>query len=91
MKEDISDDHNSLQKVSAEDNIRVVQLESTHGCKHPCLDSGATPIGSAERAPDKEDATIARKSRFSGKYKDSTEDMFLVPARSFFGQSLGGY
>ena len=33
--------------------LSATRLESTHGCKHPSLDSGATPIGSAGRAPDK--------------------------------------
>jgi hypothetical protein len=57
-------------------NIRVVQLESTHGCKHPCLDSGATPIGSTERAPDKKGISISKKSRSSDSYECSTEDNF---------------
>jgi hypothetical protein len=31
--------------------LRVVQLESMPGCKHPNIDSGATPIGSAAAHP----------------------------------------
>jgi hypothetical protein len=40
--------------------LRVVQFESMPGYKHPNIDSGATPIGSAGRAPDRK--TILRKN-----------------------------
>jgi hypothetical protein len=40
--------------------LRVVQLESMPGYKYPNIDSGATPIGSAVRAPDR--LTILRKN-----------------------------
>jgi hypothetical protein len=33
--------------------IRVVQIESMPSYKYPNIDSGATPIGSAGRAPDR--------------------------------------
>jgi hypothetical protein len=33
--------------------LRVVQLESMPGYKYPNIDSGATPIGSTGRAPDR--------------------------------------
>jgi hypothetical protein len=33
--------------------LRVVQLESMPGYEYPNIDSGATPIGSAGRAPDR--------------------------------------
>jgi hypothetical protein len=39
---------------------RVVQLESMPGYKYPNIDSGATPIGSAGRAPDRK--SISRKN-----------------------------
>jgi hypothetical protein len=39
--------------------LRVVQRESMPGYKYPNIDSGATPIGSAGRAPDRK--TILRK------------------------------
>jgi hypothetical protein len=38
----------------------VVQLKSMSGYKYPNIDSGATPIGSAGRAPDR--LTISRKN-----------------------------
>jgi hypothetical protein len=47
----LSDGERSSENIDSRD-LRVVQLESTHGCKHPSLDSGATPIGSAGHAPD---------------------------------------
>jgi hypothetical protein len=34
--------------------LRVVQLESMPGYKYPNIDSGATPIGSADRTPDED-------------------------------------
>jgi hypothetical protein len=40
--------------------LRVVQLESMPGYKYPNIDSGATPIGSTGRAPDRK--TISRYS-----------------------------
>jgi hypothetical protein len=40
--------------------LRVVQLESMPDYKYPNIDSGATPIGSAGRAPDR--LTILRKN-----------------------------
>jgi hypothetical protein len=40
--------------------LRVVQLESMSGYKYPNIDSGATPIGSAGRAPNRK--TISRKN-----------------------------
>jgi hypothetical protein len=40
--------------------LRVVQLESMPGYKYPNIDSGATPIGSAGRAPDRQ--SISRKN-----------------------------
>jgi hypothetical protein len=39
---------------------RVVQLESMPGYKYPNIDLGATPIGSASRAPDR--LAILRKN-----------------------------
>jgi hypothetical protein len=39
---------------------RVIQLESMPGYKYPNIDSGATSIGSAGRAPDRK--TISRKN-----------------------------
>jgi hypothetical protein len=39
---------------------RVVQLEFMPGYKYPNIDSGATPIGSADRAPDR--LTILKKN-----------------------------
>jgi hypothetical protein len=48
--------------------LRVVQLESMPGCKYPNIDSGATPIGSAGRAPDRK--SISRERiRQEGKKK----------------------
>jgi hypothetical protein len=43
---------------------RVVQLESMSGYKYPNIDSGATPIVSAGRAPDRK--TISRKNSTKG-------------------------
>jgi hypothetical protein len=40
--------------------LRVVQLESMPGYKYPNINSGATPIGSASRAPDRK--IISRKN-----------------------------
>jgi hypothetical protein len=40
--------------------LRVVQLESMPGYKYPNIDSGASPIGSAGRAPDRK--SILRKN-----------------------------
>jgi hypothetical protein len=40
--------------------LRVVQLKSMPGYKYPNIDSGATPIGSAGRAPDRK--IISRKN-----------------------------
>jgi hypothetical protein len=42
------------------EHLRVAQLESMLGYKYPNIDSGATPIGSAGRAPDRK--KILRKS-----------------------------
>jgi hypothetical protein len=33
---------------------KKLSFQSVIGCKHPIIASGATPIGSAERAPDEE-------------------------------------
>ena len=38
--------------------LSATQPESTHGCKHPSLDSGATPIGSAGHAPDENNPSV---------------------------------
>ena len=52
------------------------------GCKHPPIDSGATPIGSASRTRQKATSTLHEA-------QDSTDDQdirtktTLVPARSF--------
>ena len=71
-------------------DLRVVQLESMRGCKHPPIDSGATPIGSAGRAPDKDELLVSRDQDLPT-IMDVRQKTILVPARSFFGQSLGGY
>jgi hypothetical protein len=42
--------HQSHQRAKL---LRVVQLESMPGYKNPNIDSGATPIGSAGRTPDR--------------------------------------
>jgi hypothetical protein len=48
--------------------LRVVQLESIFGYKYPNIDSGATPIGSADRAPGRK--SISRERiRQEGKEK----------------------
>ena len=46
---------NNNVSTAPEENYkhRVARLESTHGCKHQCPDSGAISIGSAGCAPDK--------------------------------------
>ena len=48
--------------------LSATRLESTHGCKHPSLDSGATPIGSAGRATNKNNKGInnRRNSKKNG-------------------------
>ena len=66
-------------------DLRVVQLESTHGCKHPPIDSGATPIGSAVRAPDKKQLRLYIKHKIQHSSDDQDIQMMttLFPARSF--------
>jgi hypothetical protein len=67
---------------------RVVQLESMPGYKYPNIDLGATPTGSAGRAPDRK--TISRKSSTRRDEVDEEEigayDRLQVP-----DHSLGGY
>jgi hypothetical protein len=48
--------------------LRVVQLESMPSYKYPNIDSGATPIGSTGRAPDKKD-------NFEKKNRQEEEDL----------------
>ena len=81
-------------KLRQKGNVRVVQLESTHGCKHPYLDSGATPIGSAGRAPDKKQFRLQNDEKGSSlfdSYGHSTEGNNSPCLKLYFGQSLGGY
>jgi hypothetical protein len=53
--------------------LRVVQLESMPGYKYPNIDSGATPIGSAGRAPDRK--KILRKN--STRREEEKEEDYL--------------
>jgi hypothetical protein len=53
--------------------LRVVQLESMPGYKYPNIDSGATPIGSAGRAPDRK--TILRKNSTRREEEEELEPM----------------
>jgi hypothetical protein len=39
--------------------MEIIDFEPIKGCKHPLIAPGATPIGSASRAPDE----IKRKKR----------------------------
>jgi hypothetical protein len=32
--------------------MKIIDFEPIKGCNHPLIASGATPIGSADRAPD---------------------------------------
>jgi hypothetical protein len=64
--------HNSSYFLGAELR-RVVQLESMPDYKYPNIDSGATPIGSAGRAPDRK--TISRKN--SRKREEEEENWSL--------------
>jgi hypothetical protein len=54
---------------------RVVQLESMPGYKHPNIDSGATPIGSAGRAPDR--LAILRKNSTRREEEEEEENWSL--------------
>jgi hypothetical protein len=58
----------NLSKSTRIKILRVVQLESMPGYKYPNIDSGATPIGSAGRAPDR--MTILRKDSTRREEKD---------------------
>jgi hypothetical protein len=51
---------NSSCPLIGVDNLRVVQIECIPNYKYPNIDSGATPIGSTGRAPDRK--TILRKN-----------------------------
>jgi hypothetical protein len=53
------------------EHLGVVQLKSMPGYKYPNIDSGATPIGSAGRTPDRN--IISRKN--SIKRDDEEEDL----------------
>jgi hypothetical protein len=44
---------NSSRPPTGVELLREVQLESMPGYKYPNIDSGATPIASAGRAPDR--------------------------------------
>ena len=81
----VSDDGIIRRRRHQHQALRVVQLESTHGCKHPSIDSGATPIGSAGRAPDKKQLRlyIKHKTQHSSDDQDIRMKTTLVPARSF--------
>jgi hypothetical protein len=52
--------HNFFIFSAGVKHLRVVQLESMPGYRYPNIDSGATPIRSAGRAPDRK--TISRKN-----------------------------
>jgi hypothetical protein len=67
------------------EHLRVVQLESMPGYKYPNIDSGATPIGSAGRAPDRNQfrETLQKEMK---KKKLGAYDRLQVP-----DHSLGGY
>jgi hypothetical protein len=56
-------------KSSRAKHLRVVQLESMPGYKYPNIDSGATPIGSAGRAPGRK--SISRKNSTKRRRKGS--------------------
>jgi hypothetical protein len=74
-------------------DLRVVQLESTHGYKYPSIDSGATPTGSVVRAPDSRHFQVYVKHKTqnsSTNQRHSDEDNILVPARSFASTSHSG-
>jgi hypothetical protein len=55
--------------------LRVVQLESMPGYKYPNIDSGATPIGSAGRAPNRK--TISRKNSTRRRKRRSGRNLSL--------------
>jgi hypothetical protein len=60
-------------------DLWVVQLESTHGCKYPSLDSGATPIRSAGRAPDKNNKSINNQINSKRNGPDGSNETRIVP------------
>jgi hypothetical protein len=53
--------------------LLVVQLESMPGYKYLNIDSGATPIGSTGRAPDRK--TISRKNSTRREEDDEEENL----------------
>jgi hypothetical protein len=64
----------------------VVQLESMPGYKYPNIDSGATPMGSAGRAPDRKSISRERIRQEGKKKTIGAYDRLQVP-----DHSLGGY
>jgi hypothetical protein len=70
--------------------LRVVQLESMPGYKYPNIDSGATPIRSAGRAPDRK--LISRKSSTRRtRREEEEEDIGAYDRLQVSNHSLRGY
>jgi hypothetical protein len=73
--------------------LRVVQLESIPGYKYPNIDSGATPIGSAGRAPDRKSISTEgdeEKEDFS-KEEMKRKKIGAYDRLQVSDHSLGGY
>ena len=63
-----------IHRLQSQHHLKMQELESTLACKQPNVDSGATAIGSAGRAPDKvKEKSKEQKTRVFTR-KDSSGD-----------------
>jgi hypothetical protein len=69
------------EKIDKYNEVEKVYFEPIIGCNHPIISSGATPIRSAERAPNEKGCTARLK----------TEIILSLYSNNKFNYSLGGY